>query len=96
MAVRFAAWGVDHIHVFDHIEGLVAAGAEFAGYAPESTAPGIVRGLEKLYPDAPKLSATSTSRRRSSPSKAAVRKRRPTRPTKSRPTSCNSRSSQRP
>ncbi len=56
MSIRFAAWGVDHIHVFDHVQGLLDAGAEFAGYAPETTAPGIVRGLEKMYPDARKLS----------------------------------------
>ena len=43
MTVRFAAWGVGHIHSFDHVEELVAAGAQFAGYAPETTAPAIVR-----------------------------------------------------
>ncbi len=39
----------------------------------------------------PRRSATSTSRRRSTPSRAAASRRRPTRPMSSRPTSCSSR-----
>ena len=55
MALRFAALGIDHIHIFDHIEGLLDAGAEFAGYAAETTAPGILNGIRKTWPDAPQL-----------------------------------------
>lgn len=55
MAQRFAALGIDHIHVFDHIHGLLEAGAEFAGYAQETTAPGIAKGIAKMWPDAPVL-----------------------------------------
>ncbi len=55
MAIRFAALGIDHMHIFDHIEGLLAAGAEFAGYADETTAPAIAKGIARTWPDAPVL-----------------------------------------
>ncbi|WP_427025760.1 Gfo/Idh/MocA family protein [Aureimonas ureilytica] len=53
--LRFAAVGIDHGHIFDHIKGLIAAGCEFAGYCPETTAPGVLKALETDYPNAPKL-----------------------------------------
>ncbi len=53
--LRFAAVGIDHGHIFDHIKGLIAAGCDFAGYCPETTAPGVLKALESDYPNAPKL-----------------------------------------
>lgn len=53
--LRFAAVGLDHGHIFDHVKGLLAAGAEFVGYCPETTAPGVVTAMEEAYPDAPKI-----------------------------------------
>lgn len=50
--VRFAAVGIDHGHIFDHIEGLIGAGAEFAGYCPITTT-GTLPVLQQKYPDAP-------------------------------------------
>jgi predicted dehydrogenase len=55
MVIRFAALGIDHMHIFDHIQGLLAAGAEFAGYAEETTAPAIAKGIARTWPDAPIL-----------------------------------------
>ena len=57
MTLRFAALGINHFHIFDHIEGLLDAGAEFAGFCDEGASPRIVKGIEKTWPDAPKLTA---------------------------------------
>ena len=57
VTVRFAAWGLDHPHIFDHIRGLLAAGGEFAGYAPETTAPGVLKALRAMLPDVPELTS---------------------------------------
>lgn len=56
MTLRFAALGIDHIHIFDHIEGLLAAGAEFAGWADNGGTSRIARGIAKTWPDVPVLS----------------------------------------
>ncbi|QCL97696.1 Gfo/Idh/MocA family protein [Agrobacterium tumefaciens] len=53
--LRFAAVGLDHGHIFDHVKGLLATGAEFVGYCPETTAPGVLEAMEKTYPDVPKI-----------------------------------------
>ena len=42
MSFKFAAVGLDHPHILDHIAGLTAAGAVFAGYTSESTTPALV------------------------------------------------------
>jgi predicted dehydrogenase len=55
MAIRFAALGIDHGHIFDHINGLLAAGAEFAGYAEATTVPAIAKMLKRGFPDVPVL-----------------------------------------
>ena len=55
MGIRFAALGIDHMHIFDHVQGLLAAGAEFAGYAEETTAPAVLKGLRRTWPDVPVL-----------------------------------------
>jgi predicted dehydrogenase len=52
--VRFAAVGIDHLHIFDHIKGLTAAGAVFAGYDPETTAPAIAARIAAEHPDVPR------------------------------------------
>jgi predicted dehydrogenase len=53
--MRFAAIGIDHAHIFDHINGLLAAGAEFAGYCPRTTVPAVLEGLKKNFPQAPEM-----------------------------------------
>lgn len=52
--VKFAAVGIDHGHIFDHIAGLMEAGAEFAGYCPITTT-GTLPVLQQKYPDVPAL-----------------------------------------
>jgi len=52
---RFAAVGIDHGHIFDHVNGLLAAGAEFAGYCPETSVPALMENFRKTYPDAKPL-----------------------------------------
>jgi predicted dehydrogenase len=51
--LRFAAVGIDHGHIFDHINGLRAAGAEFAAYCPDSTLPGLVAQVAQAHPQVP-------------------------------------------
>jgi predicted dehydrogenase len=51
--LRFAAVGIDHGHIFDHVNGLLAAGGEFAGYCPESSLPELMDKFRSTYPDAP-------------------------------------------
>src|SRR5262249_46865710 len=53
--IRFAALGIDHGHIFDHIGGLLAAGAQFAGYAAETTVPAYAKALQRGWPDVPVL-----------------------------------------
>src|SRR5216684_9245192 len=55
MTIRFAALGIDHGHIFDHIRGLLAADAKFAGYADESTVPAHTKAIARAWPDAPVL-----------------------------------------
>lgn len=57
MTLRFAALGIDHFHIFDHIEGLIAAGAEFAGFAEVGGSPRVIAGVAKTWPDVPVLTA---------------------------------------
>ena len=52
---RFAAVGIDHGHIFDHVNGLLAAGAEFAGYCPETSVPALMENFRKTYPNAKPL-----------------------------------------
>lgn len=51
--LRFAAIGLDHAHIFDHVRGLRAAGAECVGYDPTTTDPGVLEGFRKQFPDIP-------------------------------------------
>ncbi len=51
--VKFAAIGIDHGHIFDHVNGLIGEGLEFAGYDPETSVPDLMRTFDAKYPDAP-------------------------------------------
>jgi predicted dehydrogenase len=53
---RFAAIGLDHRHVYDMTEGLLKAGAECAGYNPDTTDPRVLAGFRKRFPDAQEAS----------------------------------------
>ena len=53
--LRFAAVGIDHGHIFGHVDGLKDAGAEFVGYCPQTSLPALVEKFRKTYPDAPEL-----------------------------------------
>jgi predicted dehydrogenase len=54
--LRFAAIGLDHAHIFDHVRGLRAAGCECVGFDPTTTDPAVVAGFRKLFPDVPEES----------------------------------------
>jgi predicted dehydrogenase len=49
--IRFAAVGLDHRHIYHHVEELIAAGAECAGYWPETSDPRVLEGFRKRFPD---------------------------------------------
>jgi predicted dehydrogenase len=50
-AVRFAAVGLDHAHIFGQIAGLVGAGAEFVGMATDDPSVAIANRVRERYPD---------------------------------------------
>lgn len=52
---RFAVVGIDHGHIFNHVDGLLKAGCEFVGYCPQTTVPDLMDAFVKKYPDAPAL-----------------------------------------
>jgi predicted dehydrogenase len=47
---RFAAIGLDHRHIYHQVEELLAAGAECAGYWPDTTDPRVIEGFRKRLP----------------------------------------------
>lgn len=51
--LRFAAIGLDHRHIYDLTEGLLAAGAVCAGYCAETSDPRVLAGFQKRFPDLP-------------------------------------------
>ena len=51
--MRFAAIGLDHAHIVDHVRGLRAAGADCAGYDPETTDSGVLASFREEFPDIP-------------------------------------------
>ncbi len=53
---RFAAIGLDHRHVYDMTEGLLATGAECTGYNPDTTDPRVLAGFRKRFPHVPEAS----------------------------------------
>lgn len=54
--IRFAAVGLDHGHIFDHVKHLTAVGATFVGYCPETTAPAVRDKMAADYPGVPQIS----------------------------------------
>ena len=63
--MRFAAIGLDHRHIYDLTQGLLDAGADCAGYNPDSTDPRVLGGFRKRFPGVP---ATETARLLEDPS----------------------------
>lgn len=52
---RFAAIGLDHRHVYDLTEGLLAAGAECVGHDPVTTDGRVLAGFRKRFPHIPSV-----------------------------------------
>ena len=50
---RFAAIGLDHRHVYDMTAALLAAGADCAGYNPDTTDPRVLAGFRERFPHVP-------------------------------------------
>jgi predicted dehydrogenase len=50
---RFAAIGLDHRHVYDLTDGLLAAGQQCVGYNPDTTDPRVLAGFRKRFPHVP-------------------------------------------
>ena len=50
---RFAAIGLDHRHIYDLTQDLLDAGAECAGYNPDTTDPRVLAGFRKRFPHVP-------------------------------------------
>ena len=50
---RFAAIGLDHRHVYDMTESLLAAGAECVGHDSDTTDPRVLAGFRKRFPHVP-------------------------------------------
>lgn len=53
MALRFAAIGLDHRHIYHMVGELIAAGAVCAGYCPETSDPRVLEGFRERFPDLP-------------------------------------------
>ncbi len=49
--LRFAAIGLDHRHIYHMAGELIAAGAECAGYCPETSDPRVLDGFRERFPD---------------------------------------------
>jgi predicted dehydrogenase len=48
--LRFAAIGLDHRHIYHLVGELIAAGAECAGYCPETSDPRVLEGFRERFP----------------------------------------------
>lgn len=55
MALRFVAIGLDHRHIWDLVAGLLQAGAECAGWWPQTSDPRVVDGFRKRFPALPEV-----------------------------------------
>ena len=51
--LRFAAIGLDHRHIYHLIGENIAAGAECAGYCPQTSDPKVVEGVRERFPALP-------------------------------------------
>jgi predicted dehydrogenase len=52
---RFAAIGLDHRHVYDLTQGLLAAGQSCIGYCPQTSDPRVLAGFRKRFPGIPAI-----------------------------------------
>ena len=50
---RFAAIGLDHLHIYDLTQDLLDEGAECVGYNPDTTDPRVLAGFQKRFPHVP-------------------------------------------
>ncbi|EHK53804.1 Gfo/Idh/MocA family protein [Allomesorhizobium alhagi] len=48
--LRFAAIGLDHRHIYHQVGELIEAGAECAGYCPETSDPRVLDGFRERFP----------------------------------------------
>lgn len=48
--LRFAAIGLDHRHIYHLVGELIAAGAECAGYCPQTSDPRVLEGFRERFP----------------------------------------------
>jgi predicted dehydrogenase len=51
----FAAIGLDHRHIYHLVGENIAAGAECAGYCPETSDPRVLEGFRERFPDLPQV-----------------------------------------
>jgi predicted dehydrogenase len=51
--LRFAVIGVDHRHIYHHVEGLLEVGGTCAGYWPQTTDTKVLAGFRERFPDIP-------------------------------------------
>ena len=51
LPVRFAVVGIDHRHIYDLVEGLLAAGAQGVGYCDQGSDPRVAQGLASRFPE---------------------------------------------
>jgi len=51
--VRFAAVGLDHVHIQGQIAGLIGAGAELVAMATDDPSAAVATGIRERYPDVP-------------------------------------------
>ncbi len=49
--LRFAAIGLDHRHIYHLVGELIAAGADCAGFCPETSDPRVLEGFVERFPD---------------------------------------------
>ena len=51
--MKFAAIGIDHAHIHDHVNGLLGEGLKFAGYCPETSMPALMADFAARHPNVP-------------------------------------------
>nr|WP_272212037.1 Gfo/Idh/MocA family oxidoreductase [Marinicella sp. W31]MDC2877932.1 Gfo/Idh/MocA family oxidoreductase [Marinicella sp. W31] len=53
--LKFAVVGIDHGHIFNHVDGLLAAGCTFVGYCEKTSVPDLLEDFRQKYPDIPAI-----------------------------------------
>jgi len=51
--LRFAAIGLEHRHIYHHVEHLLHAGAQCVGYCPQTSDPRVLAGFRERFPEIP-------------------------------------------